>query len=63
MRSGEWPSATAGDEMQGLDWVLKQKIPGQRPVDVCEVSFLDFAGEVYRTAFGIRKSEGEPVGV
>lgn len=54
MRLGEWPVATAGDEMQGLDWTLKRKIKGQKPADVCEVSFLDFAGEVYRVAFGIR---------
>ena len=55
MRKGEWPAATAGDEMRGLDWTLKQNIPveGRRPEAICEVSFLDFAGEVYRTAFGI----------
>ncbi len=55
MRKGEWPSATAGDEMQGLDWTLKRREPGVRkPAEkVCEVSFLDFAGEVYRTAYGI----------
>jgi len=59
MRHGEWPTATAGDEMQGLDWVLRKKMPGQRPFDECEVSFLDFAGEVYRTAFGVRKNDGD----
>ena len=55
MRKGEWPSATAGDEMQGLDWTLsRQKEGGRvRPVNICEVSFLDFAGEVYRAAYGI----------
>ena len=54
MRKGEWPSATAGDEMQGLDWTLKQKRDGrQKPVSVCEISCLDFAGEVYRAAYGI----------
>ena len=55
MRKGEWPSATAGDEMEGLDWTLKRRVLGvrNRPESVCEVSFLDFAGEVYRTAFGI----------
>ena len=55
MRKGEWPAATAGDEMQGLDWTLKQSMSGEckRPDTICEVSFLDFAGEVYRTAFGI----------
>ena len=56
MRKGEWPVATAEDVMQGLDWTLKWW-PGerQRPEEVCEVSCLDFAGEVYRLAFGIRQ--------
>ena len=60
MRRGEWPSATAGDEMKGLDWTLKRRLQGerQRPEVVCEVSFLDFAGEVYRTAFGIGTGDG-----
>ena len=60
MRKGEWPSATAGDELEGLDWTLKRGVGGERrrPETVCEVSFLDFAGEVYRTAFGI--GEGDP---
>ena len=55
MRKGEWPVATAGDEMQGLDWTLKRQKPGEngRPEVICEVSFLDFAGEVYRAAYGI----------
>ncbi len=55
MRKGEWPSATAGDEMQGLDWTLKRREQGARrpPETICEMSFLDFAGEVYRAAFGI----------
>ena len=55
MRNGEWPSATAGDAMQGLDWTLKWRERGTRrpPETVCELAFLDFAGEVYRTAFGI----------
>ena len=58
MRKGEWPSATAGDEMQGLDWTLKRRELGARkPAEkVCEVSFLDFAGEVYRAAYGISGS-------
>ena len=60
MRKGEWPAATAGDEMQGLDWTLEWKDPSARrpPEKICEVSFLDFAGEVYRTAFGI--GAGDP---
>ena len=56
MRKGEWPTATAEDVLQGLDWTLRKRLgPGQRPSDVCEVSCLDFAGEVYRLAFGIRQ--------
>ena len=52
MRRGEWPTATAEDVMQGLDWTLRQRQgEGMRPRDVCEVSCLDFAGEVYRYAF------------
>ena len=52
MRRGEWPMATAEDVLQGLDWTLRQRQgEGQRPRDVCEVSCLDFAGEVYRYAF------------
>ena len=52
MRKGEWPTATADDVMQGLDWTLRQRQgEGLRPRDVCEVSCLDFAGEVYRYAF------------
>ena len=55
MRKGVWPMATADDAMQGLDWMLCRKDPhGGRPQDVCEISFLDFGGEVYRAAFGIR---------
>lgn len=55
MRNGEWPTATPDDVMEGLDWTLKRSVPGERrrPETVCEISFLDFAGEVYRTAFGI----------
>ena len=65
MRKGEWPAATAGDEMQGLDWTLKQNIPGEgnRPEAICEVSFLDFAGEVYRTAFGIGTGDSSLTGM
>ena len=60
MRKGEWPAATADDVMEGLDWTLERKEPGARrpPEKICEVSFLDFAGEVYRTAFGI--GAGDP---
>ena len=57
MRKGEWPTATAEDVLQGLDWTLRQRQgERQRPKDICEVSCLDFAGEVYRYAFGIRQN-------
>ena len=60
MRKGEWPMATAEDAMQGLNWTLCRRRPGGgRPDKVCQISFLDFAGEVYRAAFGIRKGEDE----
>ena len=56
MRKGEWPVATAEDVLQGLDWTLKRRQgERQRPKNICEVSCLDFAGEVYRLAFGIRQ--------
>ena len=60
MRKGEWPTATADDVMQGLDWTLRRRQgEGMRPKDVCEVSCLDFAGEVYRYAFV--RQEATPV--
>ena len=59
MRKGEWPGANVDDSMQGLDWTLRRRKPGSRgrPDDICEVSFLDYPGEVYRTAFGINSIE------
>ncbi len=60
MRKGEWPGATAEDVLQGLDWTLRRKRSKRdRPVDICEISCLDFAGETYRTAFGIRSESGQ----
>ena len=60
MRKGEWPMATAEDAMQGLNWTLcRRRSGGGKPEEVCKISFLDFAGEVYRAAFGIRKGEDE----
>ncbi len=59
MRKGVWPTATAEDVLQGLDWTLRRKNgSGGRPEDVCEISCLDFAGEVYRLAFGIKSESG-----
>ncbi len=63
MRRGEWPVATADDVMQGLDWTLRQRVSDhERPRDVCEVSCLDFAGEVYRAAFGISQNAPSHLG-
>ena len=58
LRKGEWPSATTTDAMENLGWVLKRKTEKGRPVDVCELSFLDFAGEVYRAAFIPERANG-----
>lgn len=31
MRAGHWPKATVGDEMKGLNWLLRRKKDGGRP--------------------------------
>ena len=59
LRHGEWPTATAEDVMQGLDWTLKRQSSSARPENVCELSCLDFAGEVYRRAFCSESSHNE----
>jgi len=51
LKSGKWPSATGEDVMEGLDWVIRQRVDDGRPVQKGEISLLDFAGEVYRAAF------------
>lgn len=52
LRSGIWPAATADDVFQGLEWTLRRRSDtGGRPTDICELSCLDFPGEVYRKAF------------
>ena len=52
LRSGSWPAATADDVFRGLEWTLRRRSDiGGRPTDICEVSCLDFPGEVYRKAF------------
>ena len=51
LKSGKWPMATVEDLMQGLDWTLRRRVENGRPQKVGELSFLDFAGEVYRAAF------------
>ena len=62
LRAGAWPAATADDVFQGLEWTLRRRadVAGVRPTDICELSCLDFPGEVYRKAFvetTVRRSE------
>ena len=58
LRSGIWPAATADDAFQGLEWTLRRRSDnGGRPTDICELSCLDFPGEVYRKAFVDAKGE------
>lgn len=56
LRKGEWPSATTPDAYVELDWDLMEKgWAGKR--SLARLSFLDFAGEVYRKAFGGERRE------
>ncbi|MBQ6011360.1 MAG: hypothetical protein IJL17_22715 [Kiritimatiellae bacterium] len=60
LQGGQWPSATETDCAFGLKWLLRRQSPkSRRSKVVCEVSCLDFAGEVYRAAF----SDGSKMGV
>ena len=56
LRHGQWPGATATGTLTALDWTLYRRTARGR-ADVCGVSFLDFAGETYRLAFGMRADE------
>ena len=56
MRHGEWPGATVSKSMTGLDWTLYRR-DGLSNESLCSVSFLDFAGEIYRLAFGNHSDE------
>ena len=57
MRNGQWPAATETDAQKRLTWNLRQTdAVGPRDV-VCRISFLDFAGEIYRDAFGRGRGE------
>ena len=51
MHQGRWPAATMTDSIQHFHWSLFRKQPG-KPQKIADVSFLDFAGEIYRLAFG-----------
>lgn len=51
MRHGIWPSATIAGKSNILEWGLFRKSNGHNS-RLCDLSFLDFSGEVYRMAFG-----------
>ena len=51
MRHGRWPAATERDIVTSLDWKLFRRVDNFREL-VCDFSFLDYAGEIYRLAFG-----------
>ncbi len=51
MRHGDWPGNTVAGQSSVLKWGLYQK-RGLKRTHLCDLSFLDFSGEVYRLAFG-----------
>ncbi len=57
LRSGRWPSASSHDEMRLLEWSLQRRQGGDLE-KIADVSMLDYAGEVYRQAFGGERREG-----
>lgn len=59
LRKGDWPSATTPEASVELDWQLMEKRrAGEAGIPLAHLSFLDFAGEVYRKAFGGARREG-----
>ena len=56
MRHGQWPNATGAETVTNLDWTLLQRKGGANE-SICSVSFLDYAGEIYRLAFGEHTEE------
>lgn len=60
LEGGDWPLATQPGEIVELDWKLRIKGgSGGLWEELAQLSFLDFAGEVYREAFGGRKESGK----
>ena len=60
MREGKWPAVTAAQSVTSLDWKLCRR-NGDSVDDLCDISFLDFGGELYRLAFGDHvQEEREP---
>ena len=55
MRNGHWPAATETDAQKQLCWNLRKRDGESAGEVICRVSFFDFAGEVYRDAFGREK--------
>lgn len=51
MRSGMWPASTIAGKSSVLEWGLFRKANGAN-ARLCDLSFLDFSGEIYRLAFG-----------
>lgn len=51
MRHGKWPGSTIAGKSSVLKWGLFRKVEGNN-TRLCNLSFLDFSGEVYRMAFG-----------
>lgn len=56
MREGRWPSATVSSKIQALNWTILRSAEGAVR-EVGDVVFLDYAGEVYRLAFGQHAEE------
>ena len=48
----KWPNSTSPDSLVNLEWTLMRRKKGSRPEEICTVAFLDYAGEIYRYAFG-----------
>ncbi len=57
MRKGEWPQATLPGEMSCLEWQLLYHKKSASTTVLGDIMLLDFAGEVYRQAFGKRSKE------
>ena len=58
MRDGEWPASTEKSKVNALSWILLHR-SGEHIEELCELTFLDYAGEVYRLAFGQTSTEDE----
>lgn len=56
MRHSRWPAATERDIVTSLDWKLFRRVDKVREL-VCDFTFLDYAGEIYRLAFGDHDEE------